>query len=353
MRKLFERAREKDKGTAMVLVAMSMVLLLGMAAFGTDLAWFYLNASRVQRAADAAALGGVVWLPANTGTANSTALATALQNGYNDADADVVVSSGAVTGEPNQLGVSVQDVVPTFFLGAIGFDTMTIERSAVAEYIPPLKLGSPAGLFGNNCDPTQPGCTGQANFWANIHGWFTDTGMGDAYTSHCVGSSDVPACTANPIARPGGYLYGIERGTGSFTIQGLDLRFFNTSGGNPTSDTIRTGDRGCEDWTPSTDANCGPTMLVRLYAPDPTPLDLSDNAAPLCSATLTPTGQALPAAAYNWATPNGNACWTQSGDRDLCPPGRSSKPRQHGRPGRSESLLGPSQQQRGQAVRPR
>ena len=315
MRKLFERSREKDKGTAMVLVAMSMVLLLGMAAFGTDLAWFYLNASRVQRAADAAALGGVVWLPANTGTANSTALATALQNGYNDADADVVVSSGAVTGEPNQLGVSVQDVVPTFFLGAIGFDTMTIERSAVAEYIPPLKLGSPSGLFGNNCDPTQAGCTGQANFWANIHGWFTDTSMGDAYTSHCVGSSDVPACTANPIARPGGYLYGIERGTGSFTIQGLDLRFFNTSGGNPTSDTIRTGDRGCEDWTPSTNANCGPTMLVRLYAPDPTPLDLSDNGAPLCSATLSPAGQVLPGGpgTYNWATPNGNGCWTQSG----------------------------------------
>ena len=184
---------------------LSMVLLLGMAAFGTDLAWFYLNASRVQRAADAAALGGVVWLPANTGTANSTALATALQNGYDDADADVVVSSGAVTGEPNQLGVSVQDVVPTFFLGALGFDTMTIERSAVAEYIPPLKLGSPAGLFGNNCDPTQAGCTGQANFWANIHGWFTDTTMGDAYTSHCVGSSDVPACTDEPD-RPTGRL---------------------------------------------------------------------------------------------------------------------------------------------------
>ena len=313
MRKLLERSREKDNGAAMVLVALSMVLLLGMAAFGSDLAWFYLNASRVQRAADAAALGGVVWLPANTGTANSTALATALQNGYDDADADVVVTSGAVTGEQNQLEVSVRDVVPTFFLGAIGFDTMTIERSAVAEYIPPLKLGSPAGLFGNNCDPTQPGCTGQANFWANIHGWFTDTTMGDAYTSHCVGSSDVPACTTNPIARPGGYLYGIERGTGSFTIEGIDLRFFNTSGGNPTSDTIRTGDRGCEDWTPSAAATCGPTMLVKLYAPDPTPLDLSDNGAPLCTATLTPTGQVLPAAGYGWTTPNANSCWTQSG----------------------------------------
>ena len=307
------KAKNKESGAAMVLVALSMVVLLGMAAFGTDLAWFYLNASRVQRAADAGALGGVVWLPSQAGTANGTALSIAKQNGYDDTLADVVVTSGVVAGESNQLQVTVRDEVPTFFAQIFGFNTMTIQRSAVAEYIPPLKLGSPAGQFGNSCDPTQPGCTGQANFWANIHGWWTDTVMGDAYTSHCTGSSDNPACTQNSFARPNGYLYGIQKGTGSFTIQGLDLRFFNTSGGNPTSDTIRTGDRGCEDWTPSSAATCGPTMLVRLYAPDPTPLDLSDNGAPLCSATLTPTGQVLPAAAYNWATPNGNACWTQNG----------------------------------------
>ena len=158
MRRLFERAREKDNGTAMVLVAMSMVLLLGMAAFGTDLAWFYLNASRVQRAADAAALGGVVWLPNDTIAADNTAFATATQNGYEDGVDQAVVDPHPVTGEPNQLEVSVTDTVRTFFLGALGFDDMTIERSAVAEYIPPLKLGSPAGLFGNNCDPTQAGC---------------------------------------------------------------------------------------------------------------------------------------------------------------------------------------------------
>jgi hypothetical protein len=310
---LITKAKNKESGAAMVLVALSMVVLLGMAAFGTDLAWFYLNASRVQRAADAGALGGVVWLPSQAGTANSTALSIAKQNGYDDTLADVVVTSGVVAGESNQLQVTVRDEVPTFFAQVFGFNTMMIQRSAVAEYIPPLKLGSPAGTFGNNCDPTQPGCGPQQNFWANIHGWFTDTAMGDAYTSHCRGSSDVPSCTPNTYARPNGYLYGIQKGTGSFTVQGLDLRFFNTSGGNPTSDTIRTGDRGCEDWTPSSAATCGPTMLVRLYAPDPTPLDLSDNGAPLCSATLTPTGQALPAAAYNWATPNGNACWTQNG----------------------------------------
>ncbi len=311
--KVIAKAKSKESGAAMVLVAMSMVVLLGMAAFGTDLAWFYLNASRVQRAADAGALGGVVWLPSQSGTAITTARAIAKQNGYDDTLLLQDVTPAVVSGESNQLQVTVRDTVPTFFAQIFGFNTMTIQRSAIAEYIPPLKLGSPAGQFGNSCDPTQPGCTGQANFWANIHGWWTDTTMGDAYTSHCRGSSDNPACTQNTFARPGGYLYGIEKGTGSFTVQGLDLRFFNTSGGNPTSDTIRTGDRGCEDWTPSSAATCGPTMLVRLYAPDPTPLDLSDNGAPLCTATLTPTGQVLPAAAYNWATPNGNACWTQNG----------------------------------------
>ena len=313
--KAFVKKGKDEGGAAMVLVAMAMVVLLGMAAFGTDLAWFYLNASRVQRAADAGALAGVVWLPGATGTANTTALSVAKQNGYDDLDADVTVTSGVVGGEANQLQVTVQDIVPTFFAQIFGFDDMTIERSAVAEYIPPLKLGSPSGQFGNSCDPTQAGCTGQANFWANIHGWWTDTTMGDAYTSHCVGSSDNPSCTLNNVARSNGYLYGIQRGSGSFTVQGLDLRFYNTSGGQTTSDTIRTGDRGCEDWTPSTSSSCGPTMIVRLYAPDPTPLDLSDNGAPLCQTTLAPAAQVAPGGpgTYTWTPPTGSSCWTQSG----------------------------------------
>jgi Putative Flp pilus-assembly TadE/G-like len=311
MKRLIQRAKNSDKGAAMVLVAMSMVVLIGMAAFGSDLAWFYLNASRVQRAADGAALAGVVWLPSQVGTANSTALDIAKRNGYDDADADITVSSGVVTGEANQLQVTVQDIVPTFFAKVLGFDTMTIARSAVAEFIPPLKLGSPDKQFGNSCDPTQAGCTGQANFWANIHGKWTDTVMGDAYSSYCSGSSDNPACTQNPIARSGGYLYGIESTT-AFGVQFNDLAFHNTSGGQTTSDSIRTGDRGCEDWTPSGAATCGPTMIVNLYAPDPTPLDVSDNTL-LCTATVPPVAQVVPTAAYSFVAPSGSGCWTQSG----------------------------------------
>jgi hypothetical protein len=311
MRQLYRRARDNDRGAALALVAASLVVLMGMAAFGSDLAWFYLNASRIQRAADAAALGGVVWLPGQVGTANSTAVDIALRNGYDDSLVDVDVTPGVVTGEPNRLRVTIRDVVPTFFVKIFGFDTMAISRTATAEFIPPLKLGSPSNQFGNSCDPNMPGCSGQSNFWANIHGKWTDRGMGDAYSSWCDSANDIPGCAQNALARTGGYLYGIESGS-AFTAQFNDLAFYNISGGVNTDDNWRTGDRGCEDWTPSTSANCGPTMVVTLYAPDPTPLDVSDNSV-LCSATIPPQPQVPETNPYAFTAPDSQSCWTQSG----------------------------------------
>lgn len=311
MRRLFRRARDDDRGAALALVAGSLVVLMGMAAFGSDLAWFYLNASRIQRSADAAALGGVIWLPAEAGTANATAVDIALRNGYDDGLTDVEVTPAGVPGEPNKLEVTITDVVPTFFAKILGFDTMTISRSAVAEYIPPLKLGSPENQFGNTCDPEQPGCSGQANFWANIHGKWTDNEMGDAYSSWCTSANDNPTCPQNNWARSTGYLYGIESSS-SFTLQFNDLAFHNNSGTQVSGDGIRTGDRGCEDWTPSTAPNCGPTMYVALYAPDPTPLDVSDNAL-LCQATVPPVPQVPETDPYAFSAPDGQSCWSQSG----------------------------------------
>lgn len=319
----FKKLWREDRGSALMFVASSLVLLMGLAAMGTDLAWFYLNTSRIQRAADASALGGVIWLPNEPGTASSTAYSIATQNGYEDGTDNAVVTPAPVPGEPNQLQVTIEDSVPTFFLRVMGFDTMDITRSAIAEYIPPLKLGSPNNQFGNACDPEYEGDPGFPancgdNFWANIHGWFTDTSMGDAYAAHCQGGgNDDEGCPANTIARDTGYLYGIESGSG-FSVEFVDLAFHNTSGGVDTDDQHRTGDRGCEDWGPSTSSSCGPTMIVNLYAPDPTPLDLTDNGSPVCTATVAPQpqieeevgGNGVP---YSWQTPSVAGCWSQSG----------------------------------------
>src|SRR5690606_13307805 len=112
-----------------------------------------------------------------------------------------------------------------------GLETVTISRKARGEFIPPLRLGSPDNTFGNTCDPNQPGCTGQPNFWANIHGRWTQRSYGDAYSPRC-SSGNAPGCSANPLHRQRGYLYGIEaHSTSSFTVTFIDLAHHNTSGG--------------------------------------------------------------------------------------------------------------------------
>ena len=288
--------------------------LMGMAAFGTDLAWFYLErkpgpARRRRRRPGWRHLAA--W-PSPV-TADGTAFDIALRNGYDNTVADVEVVPAGVPGEPNKLKVTIQrrgaDVLRQD--PRLQHHGRSRERP-VAEYIPPLKLGSPDNQFGNSCDPEQPGCTGQANFWANIHGKWTDNEMGDAYSSWCTNANDNPACAQNAWARSTGYLYGIESGS-SFTLQFNDIAFHNNLAGTQVSgDGIRTGDRGCEDWTASTAADCGPTMQVALYAPDPTPLDITDNAL-LCQATIPPLAQVAETEPYGFTAPDGQGCWTQSG----------------------------------------
>ncbi len=82
-----ERLTVKDsrsRGQVLVLFALLLTFLLGTCAFVVDLAWIWVNELKVQRAADAAALAGVVHLPGAVGLANSSALDESRFNGYRD-----------------------------------------------------------------------------------------------------------------------------------------------------------------------------------------------------------------------------------------------------------------------------
>ncbi len=301
----FERIAE-DAGAVLPLVTLALVVLIGMAAFATDLGWMYVNASRVQRAAEAAALSAVVELPADVAGANAVALDIADKNGY-VVDLDTfVVTDPQPDGFETQMRVEITDTIDLFFLSIFGMDTQTITRESTAEYLPPLPLGSPAGQFGNSCDPGEPGCSGQPNFWANIHGRDTTTRMGDAYSSRCAvnqGSGN-SGCGVNPDYRPSGYLYGIEaNGGASFTVQFNDIEFRWDSPVQGTGDDVRTGDRGCEAWGTS-GVPCGPEIEINLFAPDATPLDISDNIL-ICSTTVGVQPQVLESDPYTFTSPAG------------------------------------------------
>lgn len=305
---------ENEKGAILPFVALVLLLLLGLASFAVDLGWFYLNSTRIQRAAESAALAGVIHMPQAYSTkAEPTALQVAATNGYVDgADgASITVTDGNTWSEPNQIEVEITDTVDTFLLRALGLQSQTITRSAVAEYVPPLKLGSPQSQFGNSCDPKQAGCTGQPNFWANIHGKYTSTRMGDAYSSYCEdGQPDgSPSCTQNVSwrdpsgSRGAGYLYGVEATAGNtFSIQFLDIVHHNVFGGATTNDYWRTGDNGCQKAYADSTINCGQTVRTTLYAPDPSPLNLTDNVA-LCVKDWPPAPQVPENAPYVWDAP--------------------------------------------------
>ena len=307
-------ALKSEKGAILPFVALVLLLLLGLASFAVDLGWFYLNSTRIQRAAESSALAGVIHMPqAYLTKAEPTAIQVAATNGYVDGmdGASITVTDGLTWSEPNQLEVTISDTVDTFLLKALGLQSQTITRSAVAEYVPPLPLGSPASQFGNSCDPNETGCNNQVNFWANIHGKYTDTRMGDAYSSYCedgTGSGN-SGCNQNvswrdpaTSTRKGGYLYGIEATAGNpFSVQFLDIAFHNRSGGVDTNDNWRTGDRGCEAWGDGS-AGCGQVVRTTLYAPDPSPLNLNDNI-PLCVKDWAPRPQVLESAPYVWELP--------------------------------------------------
>lgn len=75
MRQFFRR----EEGSVAIFAAILLPMLLGVAAFAVDLSNLYYNKSKIQQAADAAALGGVLSLP-NTTAVTSTALSLVAEN---------------------------------------------------------------------------------------------------------------------------------------------------------------------------------------------------------------------------------------------------------------------------------
>ena len=187
--------KKGERGVVLLWVAGMLVALLGVSAFAVDLGWLYLNTSRLQKAADAAALAGVVNLPALPAQADLDAQAAAAANKFPIGNP---VSNSFVPRVliDNSYEVTLGTQVSTFFLKVLGINFFNIQRVATAQYIQPVPMGSPANCFGvgNTSILTAPfgGGAGPANaidrcdnytqnFWAAINGPDTAREHGDPY----------------------------------------------------------------------------------------------------------------------------------------------------------------------------
>ena len=276
MRRIRERFRE-DAGAALFWVAGLLTVLLTTSAFAVDLGWVYLHNSRLQAAADAAALAGVVNLPGFPSLATADAQDAAASNGFPIVGTTTL--SDAILGD-NEYQVFLETEVNTFFLKVIGMDSFRIAQDATAEYIKPVRLGSPDNAFGG---PT-------VNFWAAINGRYTEIQQGDPYASQCIThASSSPGCSGadNPEYRPEGYYYAVEVGPGSsdLRVQFYDGgHYLNNCGGSVCSGSSDPSDTSWRWNWPS--GQRGVRMQYRLYAPDTTPNNPQDNSNQLCSNTF-------------------------------------------------------------------
>lgn len=124
-----------EKGAAAILVAISLLVLVGFAALAIDGGLGFDDRRGTQNAADSAALAAA-WESCNPRVAGSpdpvgSALSVAAQNGYDDTDPEVVVTVNAV--DTTEYEVLIQQVNDTSFAGpGVGAETLTVVSRSVA-----------------------------------------------------------------------------------------------------------------------------------------------------------------------------------------------------------------------------
>jgi putative Flp pilus-assembly TadE/G-like protein len=129
--------RRDERGQAIVLMTLSLVVIMGMAALVLDVGNWFHTKRRLQGTADAAALAGAQELPNDSSGAQTMAMNYANQNGGDVAAANIVVSSTVL---PNDtIAVRARKTEPGFFSGVLGIASADIDARAKARVGPPVQ----------------------------------------------------------------------------------------------------------------------------------------------------------------------------------------------------------------------
>lgn len=138
----------QSRGQVVVIFAGAMMLFAMLSAAVIDLSWYWTSNLRIQRAADAAALAGVVWLPGNPGQAIATARAEAVKNGYTHGVGGYTVTPVPDPSNDRRLMVNITGPVGTYFARIVGISSFQASRDAKADFVLPVPMGSPENYYG-------------------------------------------------------------------------------------------------------------------------------------------------------------------------------------------------------------
>jgi hypothetical protein len=189
----------QQAGQIIVIFALMLTVLIGLVGIAIDVTNAWRNGLQIQRAADAAAMSGVVYLPGALPAGQNKAYAIAAANGYSTAGGATVVANYA-PGDTRKMDVTITAPVHTYFVSLFGVTNWTITRTARAAYVMPVPMGSPLNYMGVGClllasgQPTPPACNS------------TGTGASGVTTSGTSGGTSLGSLGAwGAVITKGGY----------------------------------------------------------------------------------------------------------------------------------------------------
>ena len=206
------RPHGHSRGQMLVVFVMSLFVIMGSVAFVVDISWYWASGLRAQRAADAAALAGVVYLPGNVAQAITTAKAAAAANGYVDGVGGVVVTPSQDNADDRRMNVTINAPVGTFFARIFGITVFQSSKKAKAEFVLSVPMGSPQNYYGVDTLRRAVGATipvpdasGSGNLasqgaWGAVITKGGDHGNGDAYSPTWDSRRGQPTRTTTPTA---------------------------------------------------------------------------------------------------------------------------------------------------------
>jgi Flp pilus assembly protein TadG len=218
--------RSQD-GLVLVWMSLTLTLMLLFAGFAVDMSNWWLQAQRIQTAADAGAHAGAAFLPADFTNARSKATSETGRNGYTTGGSDNQVVTVTQEPNPNRIRVSVTADVPSFFLDLVGLDSIRMTRESVAEYVAPVPMGSPQNKLGNDPEGVNP----NTQLWVNIAGPQTGKQQGERnHTRLCNGSPREYGCSGSSSTEyaDDGYFFGMEV-TSVVSGQPLNFQVFDAA----------------------------------------------------------------------------------------------------------------------------
>jgi|GEM_PF-1641102 len=228
------------RGQTLIIFALSFTVLLGLAGLAVDVARMYDLYARMQRAAEAGALAGVLYLPNYYSTAMSPgdgldavtrATMETVKNGFGtvipvgQADCPTPVGSVEVAvcqvpGQTSDLQVTITERLSLVLLAGLGVTPVTLQATAQSEYLPPIQVGSRGIFFGDQVE-CSPGNSQNLNlsscsysdtsnvhvqdFMATFDGPAELAESGDPYVYCMEGPGQLSPPAADPTSAPATY----------------------------------------------------------------------------------------------------------------------------------------------------